>query len=108
MQEWETLRIATAQLCSRVEGFGVYTPLPGPKLLAGRRNAAIVYVELEHFTHRASSGPNGEPGYLVELGQELSLYHDADGLLRVSREKAVGARWFHQNPLMPCLKYVSA
>ena len=81
MQEWETLRIATAQLCSRVEGFGVYTPLPGPKLLAGRRNAAIVYVELEHFTHRASSGPNGEPGYLVELGQELSLYHDADGLL---------------------------
>lgn len=81
MQEWETLSISEAKLCSRVDGFGVYSTLPGPKLLTGRRNPAIVYVELDNFTHRAASGPNGEPGFMVELGQELSLYHDADGLL---------------------------
>lgn len=81
MQEWETLAIREAMLCSRVDGFGVYTPLAGPKMLAGRRNPAIVYVELEHFTHRSATGADGEPGYIVELGQELSLYHDADGLL---------------------------
>lgn len=81
MAEWETLKIADARLCSRVEGFGQYTALPGPKMLAGRRNPAIVYVQLDHFTHRAATGDNGEAGYIVELAQELSLYHDADGLL---------------------------
>lgn len=81
MQEWETLAITEAVLCSRVDGYGVYAPMPGPKMLAGRRNPAIVYAELDHFTHRAATGPDGEPGFSVELGQELSLYHDADGLL---------------------------
>lgn len=81
MQEWETLDISKAVLCSRVDGYGQFTELPGPKLLAARRNAAIVYIEVENFTRQASAGENGEPGFLVELTQELSLYHDADGLL---------------------------
>lgn len=81
MGEWETLDITNAALCSRVEGFGQYTPLPGAKMLAGRTNPAIVYIAVDHFTHRASTGPGGESGYLVEMTQELSLYHDADGLL---------------------------
>jgi len=81
MSEWETLQITSAELCTKVEGFGQYTPLPHGRMLAGRRNRVIVYVEVDHFTHQASSGEAGEPGYLVELSQELSLYHDADGLL---------------------------
>lgn len=81
MSEWQTLDIATVRLSSSVKGFGQYTPLPGAKMLAGRSNPVIVYVEVEHMTHRASSGPDGQPGYLVELTQELSLYHDSDGLL---------------------------
>lgn len=81
MGEWETLEITQAELCSRVDGFGQYTPLPGAKLLAGRVNPAIVYIVVDHFTHRAATSPEGVPGYLVEMTQELSLYHDADGLL---------------------------
>ncbi|RMH23589.1 MAG: hypothetical protein D6693_11260, partial [Planctomycetota bacterium] len=81
MSQWRTLGVAHAALCSRVEGFGQYTPLPTPRLLAGRTNPAIVYVEVENFTHLASATADGEPGYTVELTQELSLYHDADGLL---------------------------
>jgi len=81
MGEWETLDLSNAVMCSRVEGYGQFTPMPSTKMLAGRSNPAIVYVEVEHMTHRASSGPDGEPGFLVELTQELSLYHDSDGLL---------------------------
>ena len=81
MSDWQTLDIARAVLCSRVTGFGQYTPLPGARFLAGRKNAAIVYVEAEHFTHSATTDEAGEPGYAVDLTQELSLYHDVDGLL---------------------------
>jgi len=81
MSEWRTLGVAYAALCSRVDGFGQYQPLPTPRMLAGRDNAAIVYVEVENFTHRAAATATGETGYAVDLTQELSLYHDADGLL---------------------------
>lgn len=81
MSQWKTLGIAHAALCSRVDGFGQFVPLPGSAMLAGRRNAAILYVEAENFTHRGVADEAGEPGYAVELTQELSLYHDADGLL---------------------------
>lgn len=81
MSAWRTLKIARAEICERVEGFGVYTPFAGPKILSGRARRAIVYVELDHFATRPRTGPNGVDGYAVELSQELSLFHDADGLL---------------------------
>ena len=80
LSSFRPLRITSALLCARVEGFGRYTALPS-QLLAGRAHPAIVYVEVEHFGHRPGAGDAGEPGFLVELTQELSLYHDADGVL---------------------------
>ncbi len=76
-----SLTIAQALLCSRVEGFGRYTPLPSTSLLAGKRHRAIVYAEVDGFAHKASTGSDGEPAHTVELTQDISLYHDADGLL---------------------------
>lgn len=73
--------IARAALCTKVDGFGRYTEFPGRSVLAGRKQRAIVYVELDRFGHRPSSGPDGEAGFTVELTQDLSLYHEADGLL---------------------------
>ncbi|MFG0257844.1 MAG: hypothetical protein ACF8GE_08090 [Phycisphaerales bacterium JB043] len=76
----DPLAIVTAALCSRVEGFGRYTELP-QRLLAGRAHPAIVYVELENFASRTGSDVRGNSAHIVEITQELSLYHDADGLL---------------------------
>lgn len=73
--------IARAALCTKVDGFGRYTEFPGRAILAGRKQRAIVYIELDRFGHRPSTGPEGEPGFAVELTQDLSLYHEADGLL---------------------------
>ncbi len=73
--------IARAALCTKVDGFGRYTEFPGRSVLAGRKQRAIVYVELDRFGHRPASGPDGEAGFSVELTQDLSLYHEADGLL---------------------------
>lgn len=81
VREWRTVRIVRSELCTRVDGFGVFNPLPGPKMLAGRPHRMIVYIELEDFSSQPSSSESGTPGFLVELGQELNLFHDADGLL---------------------------
>lgn len=76
-----SLTIPQAMLCSRVEGFGRYNPLPSTSLLAGKRHRAIVYAEVDGFAHKASTGAEGEPAHTVELTQDITLYHDADGLL---------------------------
>ncbi|TVQ65075.1 MAG: hypothetical protein EA379_00440 [Phycisphaerales bacterium] len=81
MATFQPFAILHAALCARVEGFGRYTEMPGPTLLAGRRQPAIVYVEVDRFAHKQATGPDGEAGWRVELTQELSLYHEADGLL---------------------------
>lgn len=76
------LEITRAVLCRRVESFGRFTPLASTRLLAGRSHAAIVYVEVENFAQRrdTSEDADGER-WVIDLGQELALYHDADGLL---------------------------
>ncbi len=76
----EPLEITTASLCSRVEGFGNYTPMSAT-WLAGRAQRTIVYAEVDHFATRLRRSPAGEEQHEVRLTQELQLYHDADGLL---------------------------
>lgn len=82
----QQIRIRTARLCSRVEGFGQYTPFSGNRFLQGRTNRVIVYAEVDRFAHRpsqaadtAAGGTGGE--WTVDLSQELNLYHDADTIL---------------------------
>ncbi|MBL8763511.1 MAG: hypothetical protein JNM07_04495 [Phycisphaerae bacterium] len=80
----------TARLCARVESFGRYTPLDSDAFLAGRVNSVLVYVEVTNFTHAplaeadpgdAAADASGDERWVVELGQELNLYHDADHVL---------------------------
>jgi hypothetical protein len=80
LSSWKPLEIAGASLCSRVEGYGRYAELP-TQLLVGRDHPAIVYVELERFGVEPGVGPDREPGFVSRVTMELSLYHDADGLL---------------------------
>ena len=75
---WEPLRISKASLCTKVEGFGVYSELTRYgdvyKFIAGRKQKFIVYSELERFTP-APVAKNGMQGYSVELNQDLTLFH---------------------------------
>lgn len=77
----ETLTFGTVSLCSRVDGFGRYTPLgvrgraagDPVRFLAGKVNPAIVYCELDHFTQSA----DGErDGYQSEFTTRIELFHD--------------------------------
>ncbi len=74
---WADFKVSRALLCTRVEGFGLYTELPHPgptyKMLAGRVNTVIVYVEVDGFATRQAGGDKGD-GFKVELSQELTLY----------------------------------
>ncbi len=94
----QPLRVREARLCTRVRGFGQYTPFAdrGPdRFIAGRSQRAIAYVEVDRFTHReigsgdevlsaaheAEGTSGGGDRWAVELTQEINLYSDAGNLL---------------------------
>ena len=80
LDAWAGLNIKKVALCTRVDGFGRYETFPSYRFVAGRAQAVIVYVELERFTQREISGPDGQPRYETKLSQRLELYHVADDL----------------------------
>lgn len=69
------LRITDAKLCTRVVGFGDYADLGVNAFLAGRANPVIVYTQVDRFASHPASGER----QVVELSQELNIYHDSDG-----------------------------
>jgi hypothetical protein len=83
-----SLTIARATLCTRVTGFGAYSPYPSTVFRAGQPIRAIIYVELDHFATRPAR--DGDQIYAdapidqqvsVELSQSVSLFQDPGGLL---------------------------
>lgn len=76
MRSHEPISIRMTDLCSRVDGYGVYTPFQSHTFLAGRANAVIVYVELDNFR----SVEVGDNQHEVKLQQAIEMYNDADGL----------------------------
>lgn len=90
----DNARISRAVLCRRVMGFGQYDPFSAPIFLAGRSNRALVYVEVDHLSHRAArdrdpgvsdqgwSASASDPLWAIEVSEELGLWHDADGSLQ--------------------------
>lgn len=69
------LRVTDAKLCTRVNGFGDYTELDVNAFLAGRASPVIVYAQVDRFMSRAGAGGR----QVVEMSQELNIYHEADG-----------------------------
>lgn len=80
-RDFATLELTKVALCARVDGFGQYVELDSTKMLAGQTHRVGLYVEVDGFGTRAASDDEGRPAHRVELTRELSLYHDADGLL---------------------------
>ena len=74
------LRIARAELCTRVTGFGRYETFGANRFVAGRPQPVIVYTEVDRFAHRETTGPDGQPRFGIEVSQRLELYHTADNL----------------------------
>lgn len=80
LAEWSGIVITRAALCTRVDGFGRFETFPSYRFRAGLEHEIIVYTELENFTQRESTGPDGLTRYGIELSQRLELYHVADDL----------------------------
>lgn len=87
----QNVRIARAELCSKVEAFGRFKPFEGTQFLAGQANRVIVYTEVDKYAYRdllgdASSTSSGSGDrWSVELSQELRLYN-ADGSMLAWRK----------------------
>ncbi|CAN5851059.1 hypothetical protein BH11PLA1_BH11PLA1_12040 [soil metagenome] len=82
------LTLPAVELCTRVDGFGRYTPVASTTLLAGRGLSAILYTEVENFTSvrdDTASGPQsastagsvaGTGAFVTNLSQTIHLYND--------------------------------
>lgn len=80
LAEQAGLRIARAELCTRVLGYGRYETFPANRFIAGRPQQIIVYAEVDGFAHNETVGDDGDTRFEVELSQRLELYHVADDL----------------------------
>lgn len=78
MSALKPLAIVRTALCNRVERYGVYDERKTydgvHKLLAGKRQRLLVYIELENFAHRESF-EGGVDGFNVDLTVGLALHH---------------------------------
>lgn len=82
------LALSDMALCTRVDGFARYEPFASTSFVAGKPIRAIVYTQIANFSSRPAreSDPvqrnvSASEQVSVDLSQELSLYHDPDGLL---------------------------
>jgi hypothetical protein len=67
------LTIPTIALCSRVDGFGVYEPIPAPRFAPGKEYQVVVYCEVENFSSRT----NIKGIWETTLTQEVVIYNSA-------------------------------
>ncbi|MEM7623416.1 MAG: hypothetical protein AAF235_09455 [Planctomycetota bacterium] len=81
LDAYDGLTIDVAALCSSVGGFGQYEAFEGNRFLAGARKPAVLYIELDGFASEPLSLDSGAAGFEIAVSRELTLYHDADGLL---------------------------
>lgn len=96
----QNVRIARAELCSKVEAFGRFKPFEGTQFLAGQANRVIVYTEIEKYAYRDLQGDGAGSGggasgdrWSVELSQELRLYNSDGSMLAWRKpEEAVTER----------------
>ncbi|GJM18576.1 MAG: hypothetical protein DHS20C14_07890 [Phycisphaeraceae bacterium] len=90
LDEHAPLKIAAAELCTRVLGYGQYDMFPKApdgsyQFVSGRRQPVIVYVEVDRFGRRPLVGDDGLARWEVTLSQTLEIFHDADDLLVMGR-----------------------
>ena len=69
------LTIPKVALCTRVEGFGRYTPLANQKFLARANTRFIVYTELAGFTSDLADG-----NFVTRLATRVSIQSERDGI----------------------------
>ena len=70
------LSLPKAILCTRVGGFGDYSPFERNSFLAASQQKVIVYLEIDEFV----SELNASNEYVTELAQQLTIYSDRDGI----------------------------
>ncbi|MDX2114133.1 MAG: hypothetical protein SFZ24_00750, partial [Planctomycetota bacterium] len=76
----ESIAVADARLCTRIDGFGMFNELSrrdagGPYVFtAGKPVLFLIYTELVNHAH-APTTRGGAEGFLVSLSQELTLTH---------------------------------
>lgn len=70
------LSLPKAVLCTRVGGFGDYSPFERNSFLAASQQKVIVYLEIDEFV----SETNATGEYVTQLAQQLTIYSDRDGI----------------------------
>ncbi|HEX8341278.1 MAG TPA: hypothetical protein VF624_10245, partial [Tepidisphaeraceae bacterium] len=67
------LALPVAAICSKVEIFGVYTPMERAQFAAGTPSKFVIYTEVENFSSQLNPGGKWE----TKLSLELNLYTES-------------------------------
>jgi hypothetical protein len=86
------LVIPTIELCTRVNGFGVYDPIKPARFPAGKEARVILYCEVENF----ASQMNADKQWETRLSQDVVLYTEQNGL-EVWRDKTANKQVVDQS-----------
>lgn len=70
------LKIARAEMCTRVGGFGDFDRFDKNVFLAGSGQKTIIYAEIQDFT----SNLNSKNEWVTDLSVELVIYSEIDGV----------------------------
>ncbi len=75
----ESLTLPAAQLCTRIESYGRFTPIETTILPAGKPLVALLYTEVDGFTNATIDAPGMDASgtrFTIHLSQELALYSE--------------------------------
>jgi hypothetical protein len=75
------LTIPTMVLCQRVDGFGMYTPMP-TTFKAGLDHETLIYCEIENFSSRR----NDQDRWETKLSMEAVLYTDSGQMIMTGKD----------------------
>lgn len=76
LSQTSPLNITTAELCTRVDGYGIYEPFGDAVFLAHTPQEVILYLEIDGFT----SETNAIGEWVTITEQQWTIYSDADGI----------------------------
>jgi hypothetical protein len=76
LSQTSPLTITTAELCTRVDGYGIYQPFSDAVFLAHTAQEVILYLEVDGFT----SDTNTVGDWVTITEQQWTIYSDADGI----------------------------
>lgn len=81
------LDIPRIELCSRVESFGRFTPLPSRAFRAGQSHALLLYSEVANFASVPKTDAADDEAWITSLAQSVTIYRGTTQVAHIPEQQ---------------------